>query len=394
MTDTKNAFGIIDLIIILFKRKISLLLNFIVISIVAVVYAFMFAEKQFVAGITFFPPASESRGISSLLSGFDLGGVFGTDIMPEQIQTIFDSDVLRRRIIDEFSLYESWNIKNRPGRFKLALMRLSDDLILKNEEAGKMGISKFISYTLNAYHTSPDTCFLMANFVFHQIDSAIQEISSDRGHRDRIFVGNQLMHAKTALDSIQGEFKKFQISNKAYNVPEQIGASLKNYGQIRASIIANDIQIQRLQSDYNNSYASIASLKKTNKILEDKLLKLEKLAEPDVLIGLETATDLGPQYTNFIRDIEIQNELILLMSQEYEQAKLKETRNVSQLKVIDPAYVPDYKARPKRILIVATIVTVYMVILCMAFILDYFIKNHLTGTETYRRISSALKKGG
>jgi capsule polysaccharide export protein KpsE/RkpR len=325
------------------------------------------------------------------LSGFDLAGVFGTDIMPEQIVTIFNSETLRRKIIEKFNLYQNYEIGERPGKLKLALMQLSNDIVLKNEEVGKMGISRFVSFSLNAYHTSPDTSFQMVSFIFSQIDSVIKEISSDRGRRDRIFVEQQLAHAKSVLDSIQDQFQIFQIANKAYNVPEQVGVALKSYGQIRASIMSNEIQIRRLQSDYNSNYPGIASLEKTNRTLNEKLQKMEKLTDPDIMVGLEVATELAPQYANFIRNIEIQNELILLMTQEYEQAKLKEVRDVSQLKIIDQPYVPDYKARPKRIFLVATIVTVYMFLICGILLIVHFYKTGFAGSETYNRIVSAIR---
>jgi len=387
------TFDFVQYTVILLRRKKILFVNFVLVSIAAFIYAFFIAKKQFEATVTFLPPVSETRSISTLLSGFDLTGVFGSDIMPEQIMTIFYSQALRRRVIDEFNLYEKYKLKNRPGRFRIALKRLEKDLELECDEVGKMGISRFVSYTIRAYHTSPDTSFLMVNYVFGCIDSAVREVSIDRGRRDRIFAQQQLAQNKAALDSIQDAFRRFQLANKAYNIPEQVGAALKNYSQIRASIIANEIQIRRMQDDFRNNYPSIVALKKSNAVMNRMLDSLEKQASPDILVGLEISTELAPQYANFIRDIEVQNELILLMSQELEQAKLKEARDVSPLKIIDPPYVPEYKARPKRILLIAVIVIVYMTVLCFAVILQHLYVTRFRGSRTFHEIAGAIGSG-
>ena len=88
-----------------------------------------------------------------------------------------------------------------------------------------------------------------------------------------------------------------------------------------------------------------------------------KEKDPDILIGFEKSAEMFPHYTNFLREIEVQNKLILLLTQQLEEAKLKEARDISPLKIVDSPFIPEYKARPKRILLCIGIVGVYLIFL-------------------------------
>ena len=125
---------------------------------------------------------------------------------------------------------------------------------------------------------------------------------------------------------------------------------------------------------------------------KNKLNELETTTVKDVIPSLSFSSKLLPKYTNLIRDIEVQNALILLISKELEQAKMQESRDISSLIIIDPSYIPEYKARPKRLHVMVTITGIYMFfILCFLILIELY-KLRFKSSNLYRGVLSTLSE--
>lgn len=387
----QKNFDLSGYIILVSKKWKFILVNCFIACTVAVIYSFFIAKMQFVSSITFLPPFEQKSMLSFLPESF--ANLMSTsDIIPQQIITIFESKTIRRKIIEEYNFYEKFKLTESPNKFEQALNRLKNDLTMEIDELGSLGITKPVSFTMFCFHTSPDTCFEIIKYAFSLMDSIVKEISIDRGRRNRIFVQKQLSINIRILDSLHKEFEQFQVKNKVYNIPNQVKLALSNYGHLKAKLLANEIKIKILQQNYSSSYPLIVALENECSVLESKLLKMEKLTSPDILIGLEKSAEMLPEYTNYLRNLEVQTKLILLLTQQLEEAKLKEARDISSLKVIDPPFVPEYKARPKRSLLAIGIVAVYMFFMFSILFLQHFYATFVKKLPIFYEIVNAFIK--
>ncbi len=386
----QKQFDLSPYIIAIIKKWKVITVHFILACIVASGYSFIIAKTQYVSAITFLPPAEE-KSLLSYIPDIPMGSISSTDIMPQQILTIFNSKALRKKIVEKYSFYNKYSLLNSKNKFEKALKRLKGDLAIDVEEAGSFGVAQHVSYKISSYHTSPDTCFEVIKYTFSLLDSTIREISIDKGRRNKEFVQKQLSANKDVLDSLLKEFNVFQKENKVYDISEQVQLSLKNYGFLKAQLIANEIEIKNYQQDFDNSYPLIIELKKKNYVLRNKIAQLEKQPTPNVLIGLEKSADIAPVYTCFLRDIEVQNKLNLLLTQQFEEAKLKEAKDISSLKIVDPAFIPEYKVRPKRIYLCVGIVAIYMTVLFSVVFLQLFYINYLKKSSLFHEITNLYK---
>jgi uncharacterized protein involved in exopolysaccharide biosynthesis len=370
----EKQFDLMPYILVFVRRRKAILFHCVLIIIVAWLYAFLVMKKEFMSEMIFLPPTGENTSISGLLPGIALPSISSADISPEQINTVFASKALKRKIIEKFNLYDHYKMRKNQNKFENTLKQLNKCLMLQADEKGTLGFSKTLAFSLSAYHTSADTAYQMDQYAFSLLDSAVKAISSDRARRNRIFVEAQLEKNKSILDSLQKAMQEFQVSNKAYNIPEQAKMAIKAYADLKATMLANDVRIQVLKNEFSGETPELAALQKSNRAFEEKLTQIETDGATDAMPSLETSAKLLPQYTNLMRDVEVQNQLIVFIAREVEQAKLKEAKNISGLIVSDPAFVPEYKARPKRIMIIAIIAGVYML----------FIFGFITLQEMYR----------
>lgn len=378
-------------LIVLLKRLKLLIAVFFIVSIVAFAYAFFIVEKKYRSQLTFLPPLKESR-ISSVIQGLNLDMLSGASISSEQIVEIFDSKSFKGKVIEEYDLINKYKLQQHPNKFEKALDGLEEDLTLELSEIGGIGFSTIISFTIAALHTSPDTCHEIVQYAFFLLDSTVKELSIDLARREREYVEIQLKKNKSKLDSLQKDFHKFQVKNKAFDVPEQIYLSLKNYAMIRSEIMSNSIKLAALETDFQSNFYEIKRFREMNSLLNNKLNQLEKKTKPDIFPGLEISPELYADYSKYLVDLETQRQLIVFLKKELEQSKLKEARNFSSLYIIEFPLIPEYKFKPKRIYIMAIIImSVMLFLICSILIQEYYYLK-LKKNETYIRIIDAVKR--
>jgi hypothetical protein len=343
---------VIKYLLFLWEKKAVLISCSIVIFIWSFISAFFLSTPEFKSEVTFLPP-HEGAATAVTLMGMLLPG--GTSIMYDQVEIIFNSAAIKRRMIDRFNLYKLWKIEKNQDKFEIALLKMRKYVQFKTKEKGSMGFEKIVSYTVSCFHPCPDTAKVMCDYAFFLIDSSVKTLSTGMAHRNRRFIEEQLIQHKLILDSLQGEFRRFQLANKAFAIPEQMRLSLKNYAEIKSAAIMNELKMKALMQEFHGTLPELEELEKNDLLYNQKLKEIETDGRLDVLPSLELSAKLLPAFSNLSRETEVENQVIILLSRESEQARVQEARNVSLLTVIDPPFVPVHKARPKRLFIMALI---------------------------------------
>ena len=336
-------------LLLLWKWRRFLSVNFAFVAVVSIILAFFVIKKEYLSRATFLPPVAGSGPMLALAGNPLMGLLAGGNDAGDNIEAVFDSKILKRKIIEEFNLYENYNLAKSPNKFELAVKRLENQVMLSSELKGRgIGMSKTISYSVECYHTSPDTAFMMAEFIFASLDSAMVGISISKASRNREFIETQFMASQDKLDSLHEEFKEFQITHKAFDVSEQMNLTLRVYADVKAASVINDMRLMALRREFRGDAPEITSALNDKRVYDRKLAELEQNQEYSVMPSLNLSSELMPKYMNIRRALEVQNRVHLLLTGELEQARLQEARDVSPLVLIDPPYRAEYKARPKR----------------------------------------------
>lgn len=379
-------------LLFLSKKRIPILVNFLIVTVIAFAVVLFMIKKEYSAQITFLPPVNESSLSSSFIDMSLSKLLMNSDqSVDDQIAAIFASKAAKRNIINKYNLYKSYKLEKNKNKFENAVRRMRKYVQLVANEKGSMGFQKTVSFTLLCYHTSPDTAKEMVDYTFSILDSAVRKISIEKANRNRIFVQEQLTINRIKLDSLQTIFKEFQTEHKAYDIPEQLKLSLQTYADIKATSLMNDFKLQSLRNEFRGSTPEIAELKKQARIYNDRLAQFEKSQSPEVLLGFDFSSKILPEYTNLLREIEVQNQVILLLTREYEQAKLQESRDVSSLVVIDPSYIPEYKSRPRRLVILLSIILLENLFLFILLGYRFYYKEVLKRNPLFIRFVNDIK---
>lgn len=372
--------NLLDFLLVLLKNWKTIIINFIVISIIAFTIA-MLLPKSYKAEVVFMP---QNKGGSGLLS--IIGGSMGADVIggsflsKRQYSALLSSRELRERLIEKFDLIKKYKNENKPNPTDFTLKDLKDNVIITEAEEGGLGITDVISISIQVIDKEPEVAAEMANYLYRLLEEKVTELNSIEYSNVMQFMDDQVEECKTKLDSARIIKKQFQLDNHVYSIPEQLSMVIQSYAMAKSEFLAIEKEISYLRRIHSNDYSKIKQLQVKKASLQGTLHKLENSEKNDIFLGLTMSIDLQHKYVDLSRDVETYEQLLSLLEQQYEQARIKSLKDYSTFYLIDKARTPEYKFKPKRAIVILLIVFSYMtILLSFIFIRDYY--NNLTTVD-------------
>ncbi len=281
---------------ILFHRRVNIIIA--LISFVAtVIYVFFIADKKYTAEVSILPPtASFSSGLTGSIS--DISKLAGIDLGGESAQSpeMF-SGILKSRKLLEKTIYKEYTAPVK----------------------GKQ---------------------ITGNFIFwHEID----------GDNEREIFEKALKEFREEVMYVEIDNDNSILYLSITTVNPELSAQIANYMVNELNIIVQN----EVQKEYRQQLAYL------NKKVEDAKDSLNT-SENSLKEFIETHSDLTiPEYQfmslRLQRNIRINTEIYIEFRKQLETFILENMINLSEIKVLDKAFPPYRKSRPKRALLAISI---------------------------------------
>lgn len=365
----------LDLIRYLLKYKVFIVANILISIIVAFIYALNFTKVQYSSYVTFIPTSNNQSSLSVGIGS--LAGITSANsgISPNVIGEIFNSSELKRTVIDKFGLIDEYRLNKSQNKYSLAYKALAKDLTFSTVEQGSFALSEIMTMTISFFHTSPETAYEGAKYSYKMLDSAIMSLNSANFRNKREYLELSIGTHKVLLDSLNREMMSFQKSTKIYDFNSQAQIAISNYAALKSQIQSKEIQLQLFKASYSSENPIMVNLLREKGILLDKLSQIEKNDSTSSSLSLNKLSNSQAKYTELRRDIETANQVVTLLTPQLEEAYVNEKASMSILQIIDKPVLPVYKSRPKRALLIVTIVLSYTFTVFLSIILRYlFVK--------------------
>jgi uncharacterized protein involved in exopolysaccharide biosynthesis len=176
----------------------------------------------------------------------------------------------------------------------------------------------------------------VTNFLVAELDRFNVETYKTRGKRLRIFLEGRLGEVQRQLVTAEEKLLAYERLHRVVS-----SADAEKVSGV------SDILVQKFnletQRAYVSSYSSPGNTELQNIDRQLNALNTEIGKLPDVKME-------GARLT---LDVEVQRKLLILMTTQYEDARMQETRDTPTVTVLDEASAPQMRVRPKRSLIVA-----------------------------------------
>ena len=189
------------------------------------------------------------------------------------------------------------------------------------------------------------------------LNSTLATLATSAARRERVFLEGRLKEAKQELDSSAQAFSQFASKNTAVDIKEQVTAMVDAAAQLQGQIIATRSELQGLQQIYTPDNYRVRTMQAQISELQRSLQKIGGSGKPvpesekQLYPSIRQLPLLGVEWADLYRRSRIAETVYLLLTREYEVARIQEAKEIPTIKVLDSAEFPEKKSSPHRALI-------------------------------------------
>ncbi|MFN3345608.1 MAG: GNVR domain-containing protein [Chloroherpetonaceae bacterium] len=341
-----------------------------VVLLFGVVVLFL-VPRTYTAKVVLMPPEDPNKQnpLMQAAGALGLGSLTNpanaTDILAEMLKsnTIADS-LIAQEALEEIFLSESERTEKNPlEKRELLRKELSDLTKILTNKAGYITLEVKISTPAFSFSSVDDDsarnrAARIANGYVSVLDRTNRRLANLKSVYNAEYFAEQVAIAKRELDSAYSNFERFQKSNKAIALSEQMKFQMETLSKLKAQMIAEELQLDLLLKDRQpNDMLVLESRSRLNeyrkKYEEATQGKSDKLS-----LALDEMPTVSREYANNYREVKIHEEVYALLKQLYFKERVQGYRDTPTVVVLDSASVPFYRTSPKRGLMLLVIFVV------------------------------------
>jgi tyrosine-protein kinase Etk/Wzc len=203
---------------------------------------------------------------------------------------------------------------------------------------------------------SPERARDMSLFYMEQLDAMNSQINTVRAEKERAFMGFRLAEARDTLAMYEDSMRTFQTKTGVLDIEEQVKATVQASAKLEAEKLITQAEYELSKQIFDPGSPEIDLLKMKLKGMDASLATLIQSRDPDVapdfMVRLMDSPEQGMQYLRLFREIEVQQLVVLYLTQQYEQQKVESVRNTPTLSIIQNPVPGTKKVWPRRGLMV------------------------------------------
>ncbi len=199
----------------------------------------------------------------------------------------------------------------------------------------------------------------VANHLVEETDRINRQTSTSQAKSARIFIEERLAQTLEDLTQAEEELRTFQEENKTILLDDQMKAAIEKAAGLKAQMISSEIKLNVLSKTLSPSNpqvralrSEISEIKKQLEILESGDKKGDAGDKTVLDVPFAQVPSLSLRLARLVREVRIQESVFELLTQQYEQYKIQETKDTPTIQVLDRAIPPERRVKPKRALLV------------------------------------------
>ncbi|MBZ5654385.1 MAG: chain length determinant family protein [Acidobacteriia bacterium] len=349
-------FHVLDLLIILSRRKQVILRTTLAAAVLATIVSLLLPNR-YTATANILPPQQSpslaasmigqlgALGPMAALAQKDLGLKNPNDLYVGMLRCRTVEDALIRR----FDLLRGYRDK-----------RMSDarrDL----ESASSIVLAKEGFISISVEDKDRSRAPQIANAYVEQLRKLTQDLAVTEAGQRRVFFERQMEVAKNNLADAEQALKQTEQKTGLIQWDGQAKAIIESVVKLRAAIAAKEVELHamRLFSTEQNPDVRLGEQQLSG--MRAQLARMEKESSgPGNVVGsvqvpAGNVPEAGLQYVRRLRDLKYAEAIWELLTKQYEAARLDEAKTAAVIQVLDPAIEPDRKSSPKRTWIIAIV---------------------------------------
>jgi uncharacterized protein involved in exopolysaccharide biosynthesis len=212
---------------------------------------------------------------------------------------------------------------------------------------------------ITAEDIHPQTAADIANFFVSELDRLVAKYGTSEAGRQREFIAEQLVRARAQLSATEDGLRRFQERNRAVVLQEQTRGAIEAAARLKGEIIASEVQLQVMRQFATEANPEVLALRRRAEEMKRQLAQMEygdgvprPQAAPmgerrDFTVPFAKMPEVGLELARLMRDVKIQETLVTLLTQQLEQARISEAKDLPIVQVLDHAVPSERHVKPR-----------------------------------------------
>ncbi len=339
----EDEINLLDLLIVLAKHKKLIIGGTLGVGIVMALISLIMTPIYLAETKIYIPQSSPSLSAQLLSQLGPMAGLASTGKTPNDLYLeILKSRPARDRIIERFDLMKVYGSKTRED---------AEQTLLENIKAKQDVKSGVITFGVE--DIDPKRSAALADAFIEEFRSLNKALALTEASQRRLFFEEQLKGAKESLSNSEEAMQDFQEKSGAVKIDTQATAVIEGISQLRAQIAAKEVELKVMRTYSTPQNPDIKRTEEQLRGMREQVQRLESKSSGDNIIvptgNLPSATT---EYLRRMRELKFNETLYELLVGQYQTAKLDEARDAIVVQVIEKAEPPEYREKPKRMLMV------------------------------------------
>lgn len=309
---------------------------------------------------------------SDILGGLALGLLGGHNNGALFVELLQSSSV-SGKLIGRFQLLSIYHKRYRVDAAKVLARRTR---ISQDKKSGVL--------TISVEDTDPVRARDLAQAYLDELNVLVNRTSRSSAHQERVFIERRLVEVKQKLSQAQEALSEFSSSHTAVDLKEQARATVESEARAQGELIAAQSELDSLEQLFGDdnvrvraAEARIASLKRELGKMGGSSAPLPAVtvansdAAPPYL-PLRQVPRLAVPYANLYREVQVQETVYNLLTQQYEIARIQEAKDVPVVNVIDAPGIPEKKSFPPRTLLSLALTFIALIIASLILVARHY----------------------
>jgi tyrosine-protein kinase Etk/Wzc len=347
-----NECHVLDLLIILSRRKQIILRTTLAAAVLAAIVSLLLPNR-YTATANILPPQQSPSLAASMIGQLgalgpmaamaqkDLGLKNPNDLYVGMLRSRTAEEALIRRF-DLLRVYRDKKMSD--GRRDL-------------EDATSIVLGKEGFVTISVEDKDRSRAPQIANAYVEQLRKLTQDLAVTEAGQRRLFFERQLELAKNNLADAEQALKETEQKTGLIQLDGQAKAIIEAVVKLRAQMAAKEVELHamRLFSTEQNPDVMLGEQELSGLSAQLALLEKQSGGPGNVQVPVGNVPEAGLQYVRKLRDVKYAETIFEILAKQYEAARLDEAKTAAIIQVLDPAIEPDRKSSPPRILIVVIV---------------------------------------
>jgi len=292
-------------------------------------------------------------GLGSLAGGL-LGGGGNTALFIDLLR----SGTVSGHLIDRFDLQHEYHARYRVDAAKHLAKRT---MIVDDKKSGVI--------TLTVTDTDPVRARDLAQAYLDQLNQLVNRTNTSSARQERIFLEQRLKAVHEDLEKAQHKLSDFSSIHATVDIKEQARATVDAASRLEVQMIAEQSALNSIRQVYGDDNVRVRSAQARIAVLQGEMAKMggsskglpaqdnaagagiADSAESSLYPPLRQLPRLALPYADLYREVEVQEAVYQLLTQQYEIVRLQEAKDVPVVSVIDAPGIPEKKSFPPRLLL-------------------------------------------